>query len=101
MVQNSIFTFKRIYEQIWLTTSTQINFCCNIKDLNLLFEAMKFTTNPRTKEKQAVTDTQYIQQSVHTYVKLLNNQSTKASICPFFVPHQWLLHANLTSQAKG
>ena len=58
--------------------------------------SIKFTTNPRTKQKNAVTDTQYIQQSVHTYCKLLNNQSIIASICPFFVLHQWLLDAKLT-----
>ena len=49
----------------------------------------------------AVTDTQYIQQSVHTYYKLLNNQSIIASICPFFVLHQWLLHAKLTKPSEA
>ena len=63
--------------------------------------SIKFTTNPRTKQKNAVTDTQYIQQSVHTYYKLLNNQSIKASICPFFVLHQWLLHAKLTKPREA
>ena len=29
MIQNSIFIFKMIDAQKWLTTSTQINFCCN------------------------------------------------------------------------
>ena len=56
---------------------------------------IKFTTNPRTTHKKAVTGTQYIQQSIHSHNKLLNNQSLKASICPLFVPQQWLLHAKL------
>ena len=38
-------------------------------------------------KKKTVTDSQYIQQSVPTKTKLLNNQSIKASICPFFVLH--------------
>ena len=63
--------------------------------------SIKFTTNPRTKQKNAVTDTQYIQQSVHTYYKLLINQSIKASIYPFFVLHQWLLHAKRTKPSKA
>ena len=63
--------------------------------------SIKFTTNPRRKQKNAVTDTQYIQQRVHTYYKLLNNQSIKASICPFFVLHQWLLHAKLTKPSEA
>ena len=57
----------------------------------------KIYDKPAYKTKNAVTDTQYIRQSVHTYGKLLNNQSLIASICPFFVLHQLLLHAN---QAK-
>ena len=133
MIQNSIFTFKRIDKQNGSlhqhkSTCVVIDYYEGIKPpfLRLMLRQFKrknrgrfgwttlvrsskwrqrhspeadfnkFTTIPRTKQKTAVTDTQYIQQSVHTYDKLLNNQSIIASICPFFVLHQWLLHAKLT-----
>ena len=51
----------------------------------------KIYDKPAHKAKKQVLQTQYIQQIVHTYNKLLNNQSKKASICAFFVLHQWLL----------
>ena len=61
----------------------------------------KIYDKPAYKTKNPLTDTQYIQESVHTYYKLLNNQSIKASICPFFVLHQWLLHAKLTKPSEA
>ena len=43
--------------------------------------SIKFTTNLSTKQKNAVKYTQYIQQRVHTYDKLLNNRSIIAFLC--------------------
>ena len=133
MIQNSVFTFKRIDEQNGSlhqhkSTFVVIDYYQGFKPpfLRVILPefkrknrgrfgwttlagvqngangthpkriSIKFTTNPRTKQENAVTDTQYIRQSVHTYDKLLNNQLLIASICPFFVLHQWLLHAKLT-----
>ena len=132
MIQNSIFTFKRIDEQNrslhqHKSTFFVIDYYQGFKPpfLRLILQefkrknrgrfewttlvrsstgphathpkriSIKFTTNPRTKQKNAVTETQYIQQSVHTD-KLLNNQSIIASICPFVVQHPWLLQAKLS-----
>ena len=53
------------------------------------------------KPKKMLLQTQYIPQSVHTYEKLLNNQSIIANICPFFVLYQWLLHAELTKPSEA
>ena len=58
-----------------------------------IFDKPAYKTN-----KKKLLRTQYMQQSVHTHDKLLNNQSIKASICPFFVQHQWLLHAKLITK---
>ena len=138
MIQNSIFTFKRIDEQNRFlhqhkSTFLVIDYYQGFKPpfLRLVLRefksknrgrfgwpilvrsskwrprhspkriSIKFTTNPRTKQKKAVTDTQYIQQSVHIHNKLLNNQSTKASISPSFVLHQWLLQAKLTKPSEA
>ena len=133
MIQNSIFTYKRIDEQNGSlqqhkSTFVVIGYYQGFKPpfLRLILREFKgknrgrfgWTTlvrsskwrqrhspeadfnkiydKPAYETKNDVRDTQYIQQSVHTYYKLLNNQSIKASICSFFVPHQWLLHAKLT-----
>ena len=138
MIQNSIFTFKRIDEQNGSlhqhkSTFVLMDYYQGFKPpfLRLILRefkrknrarfgsttlvwgskwrqrhspkwiSIKFTTIPRTKQKNAVADTQYIQQSVHTYDKLLNNQSIIASICPFFVLHQWLLYAKLTKPTEA
>ena len=138
MIQNSIFSIKRIDERNgWLhqhkSTFVVINYYQGFKPpvLRLVlreFErknggrfgwttlvrnsngahashpkriSIKFTTKPRTKQNKAVTDTQYIQQGVHTYEKLLNNQWIKASICPFFVLHQRFLHAKLAKPSEA
>lgn len=138
MIQNSIFTSKRIDEQNgWLhrhkSTFVVIDYYQGFKTpfLRLILREFKgknrgrfgWTTlvrsskwrqrhspeadfnkiydKPGYKTKNTVTDPQNIQQSVHTYYKLLNNQSIKASICPFFVLHQWLLHAKLTKPTEA
>ena len=138
MIQNSIFTFKRIDEQNaslhqHKSTFVLIDYYQGFKPpfLRLILREFKrknrgrfgWTTlvwsskwrqrhspeadfnkiydNPAYKTKNAFTDTQYIQQSVHTYDKLLNNQSIIASICPFFVLHQWLLYAKLTKPTEA
>ena len=138
MIQNSIFTFKRIDEQNGSlhqhkSTFVVIDYYQGFKPPFLSLVLRKFKRKnrgrfgwtslvrsskwrsrhspeadfnkiydkPAYKTKKAVTETQYIQQSVHTYDKMLNNQSTKASICPFFVLHQWLLHAKLTKPSKA
>ena len=50
-------------------------------DFNKIYDKPAYKT-----KKNAVTDTQNIQQSVHTYYKLLNNQSIKAIIiCPCLI----------------
>ena len=105
MIQNSIFTFKRIDEQNGSlhqhkSTFVLIDYYQGFKPSFLRLILREFRI-PRTKQKNAVTDTQYIEQSVHTYDKLLNNQSIIASICPFFVLHQWLLHAKLTKPSEA
>ena len=138
MIQNSIFTSKRIDEQNGSlhqhkSTFVVIHYYQGFKPpfLRLILREFKgknrgrfgWTTlvrsskwrqchspepdfnkiydKPAYKTKNAGTDTQYIQQSVHTYYKLLNNQSIKASICPFFVLHRWLLHAKLTKPSEA
>ena len=130
MIQNSIFTFKRIDEQNGSLHQHKSTFVVidYYQGFKLPFSRLilrefkrknrgrfgwttlvrsskwrqphspeadfnKIYDNPAYKTKNAVTDTQYIQQSVHTYDKLLNNRSINASICPFFVLYQWLLYA--------
>ena len=147
MVQNSFFTFKRIYEQNGSlhqhkSTFVVIDHYQGLKppflrlvlrefkrrnggrfEWTSLGPEFKMAPTPLTRsgfqwnlrqtrvqnKKKAVTDTQYIQQSVHTYDKLLllNNQSTKASICPslFYVngfstlPSETRCH--VTSHCRG
>ena len=65
-------------------------------DFNKIYDKPAYKTN-----KCCYRDTHKKQHSVHTYYKLLNNQSIKASICPFFVLHQWLLHAKLTKPSEA
>ena len=135
MIQNSIFTFKRIDEQNGSlhqhkSTFVLIDYYQGFKPpfLRLILREFKrknrgrfwWTTlvwsskwrqrhspeadlnkiydNPAYKTKNAVTDTQ---QGVHTYDKLLNNQSIIANICPFFALHQWLLCAKLTKPTEA
>ena len=116
MIQNSIFTFKRIDEQNsslhqHKSTFFVIDYYQRFKPpfLRLVLREFKrknrgrfgWTTLvprhppeadfnkiydiPAYETKNAVTDTHYIQQSVHTYDKLLNNQPIIASICTFSV----------------
>ena len=138
MIQNSIFTFKRIDEQNGSlhqhkSTFVVIGYYQGFKSpfLRLILREFKrknsgrfeWTTlvrsskwrqrhspesdfnkiydKPAYKTKKCCYRTQYIQQSVHTYDKLLNNQSIIANICPFFVLHQWLLHAKLTKPSEA
>ena len=139
MIQNSIFTFKRIDEQNGSlsqhkSTFVVIEYYQGFKApfLRLILREFKrksrgrfgWTTLVRSSKwrqrhspeadfnqiydkpayktkKCCYRHTIYTRQSVHTYDKLLKNQSLIASICPFFVLHQWLLHAKLTKLSEA
>ena len=123
MIQNSIFTSKRIDEQNGSihqhkSTFVVIDYYQGFKPpfLRLILREFKGKNRGRFGWTTLVRSSKWRQRHspeadfnkiydkpayktkkcVHTYYKLLNNQSIKASICPFFVLHQWLLHAKLT-----
>ena len=138
MIQNSIFTFKRIDEQngslhLHKSTFVLIEYYQGFKPpfLRLILREFKrknrgrfgWTTlvwsskwrqrhspeadfnkiydKPAYKTKTCCYRHTIYTKSVHTYDKLLNNQTIIASICPFFVLHQWLLYAKLTKPTEA